>query len=635
MRVWLVFGVLALMLGLTLGLRTRGGWKANNREVLEISCDRRSAEHCTDLGLDLLEGYHGPVDVERGLRELERGCDLGSGRGCYWRGAEALQKEVTGAQAIAFTSFERGCRLRHFDACAQLGWMKRHAPKAERDLAGGVTDLTDACGNGSALGCTLLGEIVLDRASPTASERLASARSYERGCELGNDRGCLRSAQALACGRGGKTNLAKALGLVRALCEGGDDDACEQRLTLEPADGGLVVTNAALERAVLRAAFRTAQVDDQEGALRAVATLDGGVGTLARASVAIKFDQLDAAEALLGQLNPDPGHPEVEVARQTLAVRREGRPWPEAAWLGWARAGRPDLRHAQWLPTVRDVGDRGACNPSRPLASLRTSDDFMRAVALSPTPSQLDAPFDPLVTTAAFRFSSGSDLPTRLLALAVLARVAKDESKGVVREFEAAARAALLAEHHDTLFFGLLATPSDLRTAAASEAEVVALERALTLPTNLPRREVFDAFGRALGKDARAQQAAFFATVFVILDLFDLLEVPGWLERGGQPAERRARILRRLGEAIAGSGWLVHAYWGLHLQRASNRVVPDPALTEQIAKLQLRLEGVRTGSRGVQALGEWPWVPQGRADEIIEDELGELERLKALSEASP
>jgi hypothetical protein len=487
LRTWLVVGALTVMVAGTVALRTRGGWAATSREVLDISCDRRSAEHCTDLGIDLLLGQHGAVDEERGMAMLERGCQLGSGRGCYWRGFQALERKLVGARQIALASFEAGCRVRYFDACAYGGWLKRQGPIAERDLTAGLTELTHACGNGSALGCTFLGELALD-GYPSASERLASARSYEQGCDLGNDFGCLRAAQSFACGRGGVVRHDEALELVTSLCAKGEDQACEQRLVLEDADAGLDVDTPALERAVLRATFAAAQRDNRAGATKGANALDGGVGTLARAALAITFDRLDEADVLLRELSVDGGHPEVEVARHTLAVRREGRPFPDAAWLGWARAGRPDLRHADWLPSVRDQGDPGACNPAPPLPPLNTTNDFLRAVALSPARSRLDAPFDPAIVRAALRFSVDPDLPAKLLALTVLARVSRDDSQLATREFEARARKAFVTEQHDTLFFSLLQTPSDLRTGSASEADLVALEQAVTLPTKQPRR---------------------------------------------------------------------------------------------------------------------------------------------------
>jgi hypothetical protein len=136
----------------------------------------------------------------------------------------------------------------------------------------------------------------------------------------------------------------------------------------------------------------------------------------------------------------------------------------------------------------------------------------------------------------------------------------------------------------------------------------------------------------SLGDHPGAEAAAFSATVFVIIDLLDLLHLPGWLERGGHPAPRRAKALRQLGEALTNTDWLVDGYYGLHLQRSSNRLVEDATLTAQIAKLEQRLSDVRTGPLGAQALGEWPWTHQANAEVVIEHEITSLERLKALSE---
>ncbi|MDP1823133.1 MAG: hypothetical protein Q8L48_07825 [Archangium sp.] len=635
MRTWLVVGALTVMVAATVALRSHGGWSATQREQLEIKCDRRSAEHCLELGLDLIAGKTGPIDTEGGMRRLELACQLSSGPACYVRGRYALELEVPDALVVARGAFERGCRLHHHDACAFAGWHKRRGAAEARDLAGGMTDLTNACGNGSAIGCAWLGETALE-GFPTSAERAASARSFERGCELGNDWACLRTAQAIACGRAGEPSPEDALELVRPLCADGIEAACEQQLVLEEADAGLDLSSEALGRAVLRAAFSAAQEGNRAAAQKGVDALDGGQGTLARAAVALRFGEFDQAEALLRLLSEDGGQPEVEVARQTLAARREGQPFPEAAWLGWARAGRPDLRQAAWLPRVRDVGDRGACRPTPSPGAIKTPRDFIRAVSQSTFRSVLDAPFDPPVVHAAMRLSGDADLATRLLALAVLARVAKDESEVATREFEAAARLAFAEAHPETLFFSLLRTPSDLRTGAATEAQVADLERALALPGTLPRRECFDAYARALSPRPGAKEEAFSMTVFVMIDLLDLGELPGWLERGGLPPARRARVLDQLGEAVAGSGWLVDAYLGLRLLRAANSLSETPALTKRIAELAQRLEALRTGPTGVQALGHWPWNAEAREVEAVVDrEMTELARLKALSETLP
>ncbi len=82
------------------------------------------------------------------------------------------------------------------------------------------------------------------------------------------------------------------------------------------------------------------------------------------------------------------------------------------------------------------------------------------------------------------------------------------------------------------------------------------------------------------------------------------------------------------------SGWLIDAYLGLQLQRAANRLLSDRSLTAQIAKSEERLRALRTGPRGVEVLGSWPWATNGSAEILIEDEVGDLARLKALTEPS-
>ena len=245
--------------------------------------------------------------------------------------------------------------------------------------------------------------------------------------------------------------------------------------------------------------------------------------------------------------------------------------------------------------------------------------------------SRLDSPYEPQVVRAAVRFSTGEELAVRLLALHVLARVASDPAEKVTREFEASARRAFVAEHRDNLFFRMFAIPSDLSGASASEAEVADLEEALGLPRKPPNQELFAAFKKALGQDAKAERQAFILTVTVSTGLFDLHEFAGWLERGEHPVARRAAVLSKLGEAVSRGTWLVDNYIGLGLLRSSLRLQQDEAVARKAATIQARLESLRTGPGGVQSVGHWPWpVGSVSIERLVEDEMGELTRLQGL-----
>lgn len=628
MRVWLLIGALAVIVGVTLAVRTRGGWEPTELERLDILCDRGSAANCTLLGLRLLESNPGPEDTERGLEKLSRGCNLGDSTGCFLQGSKTLA--LGGSAVVAALAFGKGCKLRHQDSCAYSGWLKRHAPIAQRDLDGGRTLLLSSCGNGSALGCTWLGEIALDGPS-SPSDRASASKSFEKGCELGNDWSCLRAAQAWACGRGVEENRKAAIQLFTKTCDHGIKAACDQLLALDP-DGELVVDDDTIEIAVMQAAFSFAQLDDREHARRFAEALQGDRELLARAAVAIAFEDLAMAETLLAELPLDGGvaNVEVQVARETLAAVKEGNAFPEAAWIGWGRAGRPDLRKPRLVPRWSDDDfDRGWCRPAEP-TSMDTPDGFLKAVAVANERSILDGPFDQDFVRAAMRYSSSPSLPVRLTALAVLKQVAASKSDDATAEFEAAARRAFAAEHDGTRFFALVKLPSDLH-GAATEAELEIVEHALTLPADLPRREVFDAFAQALGPGWRSGERAFSATVFA-LSLVDEYLMPEWLERGGLDPQRRARVLRALGERMVEDEWLVNRYGGVRVLKAANALAPDEALGRTIESVTSQLQRLRTGPTGYHAMGLWPWHQQTSHPEVqIEFEVREAERLDALA----
>lgn len=640
MRVFVVVAVLALMLAMTLVVRSRQGWAPTPVEREAILCDRGSAPNCTSLGHQLVTGTGVPRDTREGMARLEQGCQLLSGPGCYLRGYYALELEVEGAESLAADAFQRGCRRAHADSCAYGGWLKRNARTLPRDVQAGTDQLWAACAKSSAMGCLWRGEAVFDRAAPYESELAASAKAFSRACQLGEANGCLREAQALACGRGLPREPERALGVVRRLCARGVTGACEQQVLLEP-DGGLAAAGPALEQVIVHRVLVAAQSGDPAGARLGLQWLDGGpTQTLLLAALEAHEDRLDEATARLATLPRAEPAPEVAVLRGAIAARRAGQPWPEALWVGWGEAGRPDLHHPKWLPPSEDpLPDAYRCDPRREEPGAVASEDaFVKVFAQTGwNRYPLDRRLAPELVHAALRFSTSDDPAVRLIALTVVSYSSGQRAGDAALQLEVAARRALALTRSDSLFFQLLQTPSGMKAGAAHEEDLLELERWATLPLLPPHQLVFERFRRVLGRTPQAEAEAFQATVGVMCSLIDFTNLPGWLARGDLEPKRRAALLHRLGVTVASGGWLVDLYVGASLQRAGSRLSVDPAFHASLKALEARTAALRTGPHGLQAVGNWPFdtLSDGSAAPLIEHEVELIERLQALAAEKP
>lgn len=470
--------------------------------------------------------------------------------------------------------------------------------------------------------------MVLDALPPTAEALSQSVAAFERGCRLKNDTCCLHVAQAKACGRGIPIDLTAARDETAKLCARGLDDACDQWLVLGPTDGGVPDLGAGLERAVIRNA--SANVD---AARQLFAQLDGGDRQqFFLAALDVAEDRLDDAEARAAAL-PANAPPEVLVLKQALVARRAGQPWPEALWVGWREAGRPDLRNAQWLPAQRMVVDRHQCLISAP-PHIETVDEFLVAVATERASSHpLDA-MPPEYGKAALRFVDHEEPVVRLVALLMLARISKHEVDGPLLELELAARKKLSATEPQSLFFALLQLPSNLEHRSATEADVSRLEAALALSFRSPRRLVFDRVTKALEGTKQSEEAAFQLTVAVASELIDTTNLPGWLERGSIDAERRAALLNGLATHLLAEDWLLDRFIAHRLQREADSAMGLPLSGSKVEALQAETSALYWGPSGLRALGNWP-MQTLTLSQCIEHEVAEVERLRRLAGVKP
>ncbi|MBL8912604.1 MAG: sel1 repeat family protein [Archangium sp.] len=616
MRLWGVVVTLGLLIVVSLGVRTARGWSPTQRERWEAQCDRDQLAACEALGDDLLYGRTGPVDRPRGIAILEETCSRKAGQGCAILGAALLASGDAKEKARAEVVLRRGCDLKSADACAHLGDFALGAGRKQNAIA----LFRQACEGNSRFGCSMLGELAFT--SPSIAPEEADT-AFERACELKDAWACFRQAQSLACGRGQKADPERALPALRTACvTDGLPEACAEWVQRESADGGMTISGKPHARALIGAAFARAQSDDFDAARTTLAAFDGGL-PFAQAAIELSAGNLEAADAWLARAPKE--QVEARVVREIAQERRKGTRWPDAAWLGWAHAGMPDLRQSEWIP-----GENFAHYPCSEAITetIDTEAAFIRAVARSHR-TRLDERYDAPVLKAAMRYASSDRLSVALLALAVLGEQVQNESTESVIVFEKSARASFAAKHGGSLFLESVALPSDLRNSAASPDDFAKLFNLTRAPDERPLRALFDDYVQLLGpgRDSRGQA---FSALITATSTIDVIELPGWLERGGHDAERRAAVLRDLGARYVKRTWLVDHYLGAALLRASLKV-EDHEPTRRLERETMdELKRLRTGPTGLSSLSTLPFKSLD-LDAVIDDEMGELRRLHALA----
>ncbi|MBL9003886.1 MAG: sel1 repeat family protein [Myxococcales bacterium] len=135
------------------------------------------------------------------LRNLQRGCEQGSGNACfklgvaYYEGKDEKGTAVDLDYARARKAFEQSCSRENGTACYNLGYM---LTKGE----GGPVDKTHA------------------------------VDYYKKGCEFGDNTACTKGAVAYRDGAGVPKDMEKALALSKIGCDRNEKDACELQKAL-------------------------------------------------------------------------------------------------------------------------------------------------------------------------------------------------------------------------------------------------------------------------------------------------------------------------------------------------------------------------------------------------------------------
>ncbi|MBW2461587.1 MAG: sel1 repeat family protein [Deltaproteobacteria bacterium] len=226
---------------------------------LDNECAAGRTDSCDALGVFLLEGEEVQHDPPRALRLLAATCERGDVSAC-----RRLVTHVAGAPAgdtdgVGLEAGRSGCAAGDADSCTAAGALTYRGRGVERDRGAALVFYQRGCELGSdrgcrrvadhyvgsndraslvglyrqmcdddrARGCTLLGD--LHARGGSAAERLEIGPLYERGCAGGDVDGCTHLGRALARGAHGvPPDAGRARELLEQSCRVDDHHACAE-----------------------------------------------------------------------------------------------------------------------------------------------------------------------------------------------------------------------------------------------------------------------------------------------------------------------------------------------------------------------------------------------------------------------
>lgn len=600
--------------------RSHDGWDLSIFEQHSRLCERKQVpESCLYVGEALMAGDGVTRNAVLAAAAFQSACRYGSAKGCF-RTGQCFENGTGVAQnrADALALYGIACISDEPSGCVAKGRLLLVGNPSVADVINAEQLLETACDEQHEEGCLQLG---LHRATaPWAATQLeGAATALQSACDLGSDEGCVHTAWMLACGHGREKDLDAARTLFVEQCAADSQPACAQLLAFERDAGVSLASAPSMQRALLEKSRELALEGDSREAVRLAAPLDGGFPRLLDISLALDLDQLDRAAELLAEA---PAQIEFEVLRHVLAERRRGTPWPDAQFVAWGRAGRPDLRTSPLVGT-NEAPSRFraawlACRSAPPPAAVDellvlTRGESVISDALAERALNVLRSRDEVLQLAALSVLGKSELPTTPLERAV-----RDE---------------LAHAHPESFFFQLVRLVPRAHETPTPEA-LQALS-GLDLEFQLPGRQVFERLAAAHTEVGLPTAMAFSPMVGVLSGASNLTEVTAWLRSDVVPARVRARTARILAHRFAAAGWLLTLFLGASLAELSHELSPDPETAEFARETRARAERLlRVG--GLYAVGNWPLRDHGdaQAKAFAESEVQTIERLLQLAEGA-
>jgi TPR repeat protein len=152
----------------------------------------------------------------KGLRYLERACELGEGEICWQLGSRALKGVgVPRDEGRAAERFEAACASGFMEGCVDRGIFYEGGRGGPKDEAQAAVLYRRACEAGHGRGCTKLG-LALRSGTGVTQDAAEAVRLLEKGCEHGFAAGCGLAAIAWERGEGVPVDVARRIEMLIA-----------------------------------------------------------------------------------------------------------------------------------------------------------------------------------------------------------------------------------------------------------------------------------------------------------------------------------------------------------------------------------------------------------------------------------
>ncbi len=198
-------------------------------ELFASACKARSPGGCVYEGRALLNGAGVKQDRALGLKQMQTGCELGEGEGCYLLGTVydygELGVEVDFAKAA--TWYQKAIDAKVVTGFFGLGTLYLEGRGVEVNYELALELLDRGCRNGEVRSCNNLASMHL-KGLGTEKAPSKAIELYERACKAKEPVGCQNFALLLAAGKGRPGDKKAAQKYFRFACDKGLQMSCDE-----------------------------------------------------------------------------------------------------------------------------------------------------------------------------------------------------------------------------------------------------------------------------------------------------------------------------------------------------------------------------------------------------------------------
>lgn len=202
-------------------------------ELFGNACESGNAKACNRLGemhVSLKPNLGVEYNPSKAFELYTKACDMGSKEGCHKLGIINLAQNTSfQANGIdVFTDSDKGleilssvCKKGYVDSCMYLADYYDNKQKYTES----ASYLSEACDNGSDVGCNRLG-VIYQQGKYLTQSYPAAVELYNKTCQHNYGWGCFNLAQLYYEGRGVDVDDSKASSLFAKGCKAGHSDSC-------------------------------------------------------------------------------------------------------------------------------------------------------------------------------------------------------------------------------------------------------------------------------------------------------------------------------------------------------------------------------------------------------------------------